>query len=104
MKVEIKNIEFETWDISSVNDNYPNSGFFMVKIKETDLADLRFINKSNSVNFCICPEVIFNDNVKIDKEKETEAPLPIVSTIQEQQNKFDGDFILEFSRILLNRK
>lgn len=97
MKVEIKSIEFETSELASANKNYPSSGLFMVEDKESGNNDLRFINKDVSHNFFICPRSVFYGCVAVVQESE---PLPI----QEQQNKFDGDFILEFSRILLNRK
>lgn len=101
MRVEIKNIEFESENIVFDVKKYPDSGFFMAKNNAT--TDLVFVNKKDTIMFAICPEEIFNNIVKTEKEKEVETTLPIINAIETKQ-KYDGDFILEFSRILLNRK
>lgn len=97
--INIETIVFDTFEEANENKNYPNSGFFMTKIKE-GTNDLRFIDKSVKQNYCIMPESVFNGifgNLEVIKPLEIE---PIIH----KENKYDGDFILEFSRILLNRK
>jgi len=93
--VDLNYIEFETMDLAGQNENYPHSGLWMVKIKKGN-ADLRFIDKSTTTNWCIAPESTCNG---VFDYKEPE----IVHTV-EPKKQYDGDFILEFSRILLNRK
>lgn len=91
-KVEIHEIEFEDDDIQLDTDKYPNGGLFIAKRRS--FSDLVFVNKKDKFVTAICPEFIFNDATKVEQVIE----LPKI------ENKFDGDFILEFSRILLNRK
>jgi len=93
--VQIHYIEFEDIVLASKNDNYPNSGLFVVKIKKGN-SDLRFVDKTIEMNYCIVPESVFNGAVNFKNELEA---IP-----EETPAKYDGDFILEFSRILLNRK
>ena len=94
--VEIHYIEFETFELANENKNYPHSGLFMAKIKDGN-ADLRFIDKSTKQNFCIAPESMCNGVLNYKEVEKLEL-------IVEEKPKYDGDFILEFSRILLNRK
>jgi len=97
--IEIHTIEFETGIEASENKNYPNSGLFITRIKG-GMSDLRFVDKSISNNYCIVPESVFNG---VFNTKEV-TELPLMQEIESVNQKFDGDFILEFSRILLNRK
>jgi len=97
--INVEVVNFETFEEANENKNYPNSGFFMAKVKE-GMNDLRFVDKSVKHNHCIMPESVFNGvfgTAEIVKPLEAEQ---VIST----DNKYDGDFILEFSRILLNRK
>lgn len=94
MNIEVKSIEFETNAEACEHINYPTSGLFI--LKQEGFSDLRLIDKSVKNNYCICPESIFNSVVKAIKAD--------IATVMPKENKFDGDFILEFSRILLNRK
>jgi len=95
LTVDLNYIDFETMELAGQNKNYPHSGLWMVKIKEGNV-DLRFIDKSTTANWCIAPESICN-GVFDYKELITTEPI-------ETKKQYDGDFILEFSRILLNRK
>lgn len=105
--VEIQEIEFSDVNKISKNVNYPNSGFFMAKIKN-GVADLRFVDKNCEFNICIVPETIFNNVVQTQLIEEinerNELLKGTIENKQSEKQKYDGDFILEFSRILLNRK
>lgn len=97
--INIQIINFETGVEASENKNYPISGLFLVRTEE-GMSDLRIVDKTVKHNFCIVPESIFNSIFGSVTENNT-AQLESVSPTE---NKYDGDFILEFSRILLNRK
>lgn len=96
--VQIQYIDFKNNDDASLNKNYPNDGLFISKIKETGLADLRFVDKDYEINFCIIPadvaEKVFNNNLI--------STIPNI--INKPETEYSQDFILEFARILLNRK
>jgi len=97
--INIETIEFPTGAEASENKNYPHSGLFIARTKDGS-SDLRLIDKTIKTNFCIVPESVFNgifENVAVNK------PVELESVIQ-SNNKYEGDFILEFARILLNRK
>lgn len=93
LTVDLNYIDFETMELAGQNENYPHSGLWMVKIKKGG-SDLRFVDKATTTNWCVAPESICNG---IFDYKEPEQQ-------KEIKKQFDGDFILEFSRILLNRK
>jgi hypothetical protein len=57
-KVQIHYVEFDTNELASKNENYLHNGLFMVKIKNNN-SDLRFIDKSTELNYCIVPEFVF---------------------------------------------
>lgn len=95
--VKIETIKFENFEVKS--ENYPYSGIFISDVKK-GTSDLRWVDKNVEINYCIVPAEIFQKVAKF--EETTELPA-IQETISEPQ-KYDGDFILEFSRILLNRK
>ena len=96
--VEIHTIEFKTAEEASKNENYPNSGLFIVREKG-GTSNLRIVDKAVSHNFCIVPESTFNGICLFNETTE----LPAIQEPTSEQ-KYEGDFILEFSRILLNRK
>jgi len=99
-KVEIKYIEFENNQDAMENKNYPSSGLFMVRTIKPDASDLRFVDKRLETNFCLVPEAMFEQVIVevYDSEK------LIQEKLHEIENTYKGDFILEFARILLNRK
>ena len=94
--VQVNYIEFETFELANENKNYPESGLFITKTPTG--SDFRFIDKTIKNNFCIVPESVFNSTVNVSDKIESQE------LTVEPQIKYDGDFILEFSRILLNRK
>lgn len=101
--VKVSYVEFTDLKEAMENKNYPESGFYVVKISE-DNSDLRFIDKSSKLNFCICPESVFNG-----VEKYAVIPPQQLEVIPEyevlpSQSMSDNSFILEFSKILLNKK
>lgn len=98
--VKIHEIEFEKSDDSFKSKNYPSSGLFIVNDKENVLEDVRFVNKIHEYTTGIAPLDMFLMVCELKQtEKQSEEIL-----ISESKQKYDPDFILEFSRILLNRK
>lgn len=89
---QIHEIEFDNHELAMENKNYPHSGLFDVKIK-TGMSDVRFVDKNIRTNCCVAPSVVFFEVTHKDVYLDPVEP-----------KKYDGDFILEFSRILLNRK
>lgn len=100
--VKIKEIEFKKGDTKGLTKTYPSSGLFLIR-DEHGISDFVHVNKEfEFVNF-ICSEEIFNSS--FDDELETELPTKKELNISEfNTEKYSGDFILEFARILLNRK
>lgn len=99
--INIEKIKFENVDEKGETANYPNSGLFESELIEGS-TDLVFVNKKQEHVFYICPLDVF-DSFYIDKQEVTK----ISKQIKEPKNesiKYDGDFILEFARVLLNRK
>jgi len=93
--VEIFEITIDDAIEANKNENYPNSGLFIVK---TEIAsDLRFIDKNSEYNYCIAPANMFLNSVELKHVNET-----VLEPVQSE--KYEANFILEFSRILLNRK
>lgn len=97
--INVEVINFETFEQANDNNNYPDSGLFISRVIEGH-NDLRFVDKSMKHNVLIAPESVFNGVFGKTEEIKPLGLEPIVS----EGNKYDGDFILEFSRILLNRK
>lgn len=94
--VQIHEIELDTELLGMDSINYPNNGLYLLKVKgQTHLA---FVNKKIKDVMWIAPKDVWSDVLNVQTE--------LVSTIEDlpQQNQYDGDFILEFARILLNRK
>ena len=87
--------------------NYPDNGLYVVTIKNKDSeivqSDLRFIEKSSPTTLFIAPEVIFNGVLR-DIEVPEPKGLELVQMQGEVQGMTANDFILNFSKILLNRK
>ena len=63
------------------------------------ISDFVFVNKAVEFVYFVCPQEIFNSIFK-DEEEIIQPPK------KEELNSdaYKGDFILEFARILLNRK
>ncbi len=97
--VEIHYIEFETFELANENKNFPHSGLFVTKTP--DFSDLRFVDKSIKHNMCIVPESVLNSVIGVSEKVNKAETLELIT---EEKPKYDGDFILEFSRILLNRR
>lgn len=100
--VEVKEITFSDYKTSDDNKNYPESGLYLVSVEVANQSDLRFVNKSYPTNHCICPASIYDGlNLKIEA-------LPKVETEELKQEIHSGfvseNFVLEFSKILLNKK
>lgn len=102
MKTEIKKIEFETLELKGRAENYPKNGFYISKELGADYSDLTFVDKRKEFVFYVMPfssfEEIENDFI-IKDEIETTEFIPLNNS-----KEYDSDFILEFARILLNRK
>jgi len=97
-KVEIEDVSFDTRTEALNSENYPNSGLFIVETDEGE-SDLVLVNKYSSVVFFIAPKSMFNNTLIFEEPIEH-----VINNSSVENNKYGGDFILEFSRILLNRK
>lgn len=98
--VQIHEIEFDDLETSDKNSNYPISGLFIVRVKD-ERSDFRFVDKTVNTNICIIPESVLNilDFIQEIKPKQEEVLESVKSN-----KEYSQDFILEFARILLNRK
>lgn len=101
--INIETIRFD--DVAKSNEckNYPYSGLFMVKVAN-GTNDLRLVNKNDLYNNYVCPESIFNDVFELQEKPKTIEGLNQTAELVQESIKYEGDFILEFARILLNRK
>jgi len=91
--INAESINFDNMEYKNKTENYPNSGFFIAKVEKGD-CDLVFIDKKQEYTMYICPEEIFYSIKKLKPSDE----------LIQEKIKYEGDFILEFARILLNRK
>lgn len=103
-KVLIKYISFLTEKDASNNVNYPHSGLFIATVEneiEVIRSDLIFVDKNLPHAQYIVPEDIFNKIVNQMEIPEEEIKI-------EPQQKLEGftsnDFIIEFTKTLLNIK
>lgn len=104
--VVIPYIEFKDLNEALETKKYPHSGLFIVTIKIDDeimQSDLRVVNKLVQKTHLIVPEKIFNS---ILPEMEIPEPkgLEVIQMEGEVQGMTANDFILNFSKILLNHK
>lgn len=99
--INIEKIKFENVEEKGNTENYPNSGLFESELIEGS-TDLVFVNKKQEHVFYICPLDVF-DSFYIDKQEVNDISTQIPDK-EKDSIKYDGDFILEFARILLNRK
>lgn len=100
--VQIHEITFESSKETFESEKYPNSGLFIVEDLDTNLTDVRFVNKEINYVLGIAPDDIFFRLCKpttiINKQNpDTELKSVFYSEI-------DQNFILEFTKLLLNRK
>jgi len=101
--INIDSINFDNIEDKNKTKNYPNLGFFLANV-ENGFCDLVFIDKNNINPIYICPEENFNNIFKDIKACDFIEKLNPTNELIQESIKYDGDFILEFSRILLNRK
>jgi len=101
--INIETIRFDTTSESNQCKNYPNSGLFMVKVAN-GTNDLVFVDGRQEYVIYVCPENVFNNIFAIKKTSDSVEELKPSNELIQESIKYDGDFILEFARILLNRK
>jgi len=101
--INIETIRFDTTSESNQCKNYPNSGLFMVKVAN-GTNDLVFVDGRQEYTIYVCPENIFNDIFEHKKTSDSIKELIPTNELIQEKIKYEGDFILEFARILLNRK
>ena len=102
-KINIKTIAFKNVGEKEKTKNYPNSGFFKAE-SEIGTCDLVFIDKNQEWALFICPLDIFNKIFESQEKPKTIESLNKTAELTQESIKYDSDFILEFARILLNRK
>ena len=97
MKVEIKELELKDYENQWLNkDSYKDKGLYLIKDKYTDRGDFIFYD-GDFVN-AICPIGIFNKSIEYESIK-SEVLEDVIKS-----DSYTNDFILEFARILLNKK
>lgn len=105
MFLEVKEIKFTDIKEVSVNKNYPESGFYITEIEGMH-TDLRFVDKSTSLNLVICPKSVFDGlqfmAVNPDHHKEPEV-LTTLETVP-PTGYASETFILDFTKILLSQR
>lgn len=102
--VHIYEIEFSEKQDSFKSENYPHSGLFIVKDNLNKTTDIRFVNNSFSFVLCIAPDDVFirECNVQtVEALTDTETKTELKTNFN---SEIDQNFILEFTKILLNRK
>ncbi len=96
--IEIKEIEIT--DMKKGSDQFPESGFFMVKCKNN--SDLVLVNKDQDNCFFICPESVYKslgiDMPVIPKQEEVTNMSTYIST---GSGFVSEEFIKDFTKILL---
>jgi hypothetical protein len=92
--LKIKEINFLIGDTRGLTKSYPSSGLFISRL-EGGISDFILVNKDVEFVFFICPEETFNYIFKGEEKTVISEP---------NNDTYKEDFILEFSRILLNRK
>lgn len=101
--IEVKEIEFQELAEAGLNDNYPDSGLYLVRTKKS--SDLRFIDKSVLSNHCICPESVYKglglDTPELPKQ---EAITNMSTFITTPPGYVSEMFVLDFAKLLLTSK
>lgn len=101
--INIERIVFENAIEKEAAKNYPNSGIFESEVKE-GFCDLVFVDKGQKHVAYICPFEFFNKFFESQEKPTTLEGLNQNTELIQESIKYEGDFILEFARILLNRK
>jgi hypothetical protein len=92
--LKIKEINFLKGEERGLTKNYPSNGFFISRF-ENGTSDFILVDKNAERVIFLCPEEIFNSISEYEEETIISEP---------NTDTYKGDFILEFARILLNRK
>ncbi|MDV3636729.1 hypothetical protein CMU84_16385 [Elizabethkingia anophelis] len=101
MFVEIKDIEFDSFNESNENANYPESGFYMVKAESHN--DLRFVDKNLKTPFFICHKSVF-DGIKVHiNNPEAITPTELDNTTP-PASYVSESFVMDFTKLLLGKK
>lgn len=103
MFLEVKEIKFDNHGEASDNKNYLESGFYIVEIGESGMADLRFIDKSTMLNILICPKSVY-DGLQFMAVNPNHHKSPEVLTsldVSPPEGYVSETFILDFTKTLL---
>lgn len=103
--LEVKEIEFDDFEKAAKNKNYPESGFYLRKVKtnEIEQSDLVLVDKSTSHNFAICPKSVFDGLQKL-AVKIPEEPTELTSNeVLLPMGMASETFVLEFAKVLLKK-
>lgn len=100
--VQIHEITFESSKKSFESKNYPNEGLFIVEDLEINLTDIRFVNKETNFVLGIAPDDLFFRLCKPTTIINKQNPDPELKSVF--NSEIDQNFILEFTKLLLNRK
>lgn len=103
--IEVKEIEFDDFEKAGKNKNYPESGFYLRTVKANDIeqSDLVFVDKSTSVNYCVCPKSVFDGLQKLS-EKITEQPEVLTAqSVFPEPGFVSESFVLDFAKLILKK-
>ena len=103
--LEVKEIEFDSFEKSNKSKNYPESGFYLITVKANDVerCDLVFIDKSTSITCIICPKSVF-DGLQTLAVKIPEEPTVLLSNeVLPPMGMASESFVLEFAKVLLKK-
>jgi hypothetical protein len=102
--VEVKEIEIPELAKAGLSENYPESGFWLVKSKSS--SDLAFVDKDRGIHFFICPESHYKglglDIPVLPAQQEEITGLSSIINIP--PGYVSEYFVMDLAKILLNSK
>lgn len=101
--INVEEINFSDNLERQLSKNYPNSGLFISKL-EGGTSDFVFVDKKVDFSIFLMPASIVESFFDLQEKPLTIDGLNKTTELIQESIKYDGDFILEFARILLNRK
>lgn len=103
--LEVKEIEFDSFEKSCKTKNYPESGFYLTTVKANDIeqCDLVFIDKSTSHTCVICPKSVFDGLQKLAVKISEEPTVLISNEVLPPMGMASETFVLEFAKVLLKK-
>lgn len=103
--LEVKEIEFDSFEKSNKPKNYPESGFYLITVKANDIerCDLVFVDKSTSIACIICPKSVFEGVQKLAVRIPEELKVLTSNEVLPPMGMASETFVLEFAKVLLKK-